>query len=112
MKIGLLEKNVESIDTEIARQVAIEKEETERMKQAMENQERYSTVCTPFVGTHTKWTPNIVRCPFCVKCYVVLCLCCIMLCYVVVLLSVMLCYVCVGVMLCYVCVCCVLWCYV
>ena len=40
MKIGLLEKKVESIDSEIARQVAVEKEETARMKQAMENQEK------------------------------------------------------------------------
>ena len=40
MKIGLLEKKVESIDSEIARHVAAEKEETEKMRRAMENQER------------------------------------------------------------------------
>lgn len=40
MKIGLLEKKVESADAECARQVAKEKEETERIKDIMEEQER------------------------------------------------------------------------
>ena len=40
MKIGLLEKKVESIDSEIARQVEVEKEETGKMKGALEKQER------------------------------------------------------------------------
>lgn len=40
VKIGLLEKKVESIDSEIAHHVGAEKEETEKMKEAMENQER------------------------------------------------------------------------
>ena len=40
VKIGLLEKKVESIDTEIARHVGAEKEETNKMKQALEKQER------------------------------------------------------------------------
>ena len=40
VKVGLLEKKVESADAECARQVAKEKEETERIKNIMEEQER------------------------------------------------------------------------
>lgn len=38
MKIGLLEKKVDSIDTEIAHKVGLEKEETKKMKEIMEKQ--------------------------------------------------------------------------
>lgn len=40
MKIGLLEKKVESADAECARQVGKEREETQRIKDIMEDQER------------------------------------------------------------------------
>lgn len=40
VKIGLLDKKVESADAECARQVAKEKEETQRIKDIMEEQER------------------------------------------------------------------------
>ena len=40
VKIGLLEKKVESADAETARQVSKEREETERIKDIMEEQER------------------------------------------------------------------------
>ena len=41
MKIGMLEKKVESADAETARQVAREREETERIRDIMEEQERW-----------------------------------------------------------------------
>lgn len=41
VKIGLLEKKVESADAETARQVAKEREETERIRDIMEEQERW-----------------------------------------------------------------------
>ena len=40
MKIGLLEKKVESADAETARQVSKEREESERIRDVMEEQER------------------------------------------------------------------------
>lgn len=40
VKIGLLEKKVESIDSEITRRISAEKEETDKIRKAMENQER------------------------------------------------------------------------
>ena len=45
VKISLLEKKVESIDSEIARHVGIEKKETEKIQQELVNQEKY--VCPP-----------------------------------------------------------------
>ncbi len=53
IKIGLLEKKVESIDSEIARQVAVERKETERMKEAKDNQERY--VCVSLSSSVSKY---------------------------------------------------------
>lgn len=41
VKIGMLEKKVESADAETARQVAREREETERIRDIMEEQERW-----------------------------------------------------------------------
>ena len=41
MKIGLLEKKVESTDTEIGKRVSIEREEVQRIKENMDEQERY-----------------------------------------------------------------------
>jgi hypothetical protein len=46
VKIGLLEKKVESTDNVIASRVAAEKEETEKMKRAKDNQERLVVVVT------------------------------------------------------------------
>lgn len=44
MKISLLDKKVESSDTVIASRVATEKGETEKMRQALDTQERSAIV--------------------------------------------------------------------
>lgn len=40
MKVGLLEKKVESTDTEISKRVKVEREEVQRLKETMDEQER------------------------------------------------------------------------
>ena len=41
MKIGLLEKKVESADTDCDKKVAVEREEQQRLKDIMDEQERW-----------------------------------------------------------------------
>ena len=41
VKIGLLEKKVDTADSECAKKVAVEREEVQRFKDAMDEQERY-----------------------------------------------------------------------
>ena len=41
MKVGLLDKKVESADTECAKKVGVEREEQDRLRRVMDEQERW-----------------------------------------------------------------------
>ena len=50
VKIGLLEKKVDSADTECDKKVAVEREEMQRFRQAMDEQERWALIGIFFFG--------------------------------------------------------------